>query len=81
VAFGFRALARQLLNIVPVLADREAGVAYAGTRDYEAAVRYCEAKRLRSCSRLQLLLRSDRTEALREPRPGPRLEPLYPRAV
>ena len=45
-AFGFRALARQLLNIVPVLGwIVKAGVAYAGTRAIgEAAVRYCEAK-------------------------------------
>ena len=45
-AFGFRALARQLLNIMPVLGwIVKAGVAYAGTRAIgEAAIRYCEAR-------------------------------------
>jgi uncharacterized protein (DUF697 family) len=45
-AFGFRALARQLLNIVPVLGwIVKAGVAYAGTRAIgEAAIRYFEAR-------------------------------------
>jgi uncharacterized protein (DUF697 family) len=43
---GFRSLARQLLNVVPILGWVIKGaVAYGGTRAIgEAAVRYCEAK-------------------------------------
>jgi len=43
---GFRALARELLDFVPVLGWAVKGaVAYAGTRALgEAAVRYCEAR-------------------------------------
>jgi uncharacterized protein (DUF697 family) len=44
--FGFRALARELLDLVPVLGWVVKGaVAYAGTRALgEAAVRYCDAR-------------------------------------
>ena len=43
---GFRTLARQLLNVVPILGWVIKGaVAYGGTRAIgEAAVRYCEAR-------------------------------------
>src|SRR6185295_11086723 len=45
-AFGFRALARQLLSVIPIFGwIVKAGVAYAGTRAIgEAAIRYCEAR-------------------------------------
>ena len=81
--FGFRAIARELLNFIPVFGWAVKGaVAYAGTRAIgEATVRYSEARhaRLRRRSRLQLLLlRPDRPQPLMEPGPRPWLELLVP---
>jgi uncharacterized protein (DUF697 family) len=44
--FGFRALARELLDVVPVIGWAiKGGIAYGGTRAVgEAAVRYCDAR-------------------------------------